>query len=98
MNLTSGWKISMVLHDRLADVYNEKGKLSLPMMQSYILIKSLAQRTFLSFPDKKILEMVLLTLKAQAKNIDNTMMIKFAIALKNCNIKANISDQEIYQI
>ena len=54
----------MVLHDRLADVYNEKGKLSLPMMQSYILIKSLAQRTFLSFPDKKILEMVLLTLKA----------------------------------
>lgn len=62
------------------------------MMQKYIFIKSLSKRNFLSYIDKKILEMILLTLKKEMKEIDSNMILKLANAIKNCHIKANISD------
>jgi hypothetical protein len=50
----------------------------------------------LSFPDKKILEMLLIGLKE--KKIDAIMAIHFAVALKDIQVEINISDDNICDI
>lgn len=49
------FKISGLLHDLMAGELQEKQKLSLSLMQLYVLARSMGKKEFLSFPDKKIL-------------------------------------------
>jgi hypothetical protein len=64
-------------------------------MQIYIILRSMGKRDFLSFPDKKILEMLLIELKDR-KLTDLT--IPLAVALKDLNVQANLGDYRYYSI
>jgi hypothetical protein len=61
-------------------------------MQIFVLIRSMGKKEFLSFPDKKILEMLLRILNNNRIDKDKGILIQLAVALKDIQVEVNISD------
>lgn len=98
LNHPDGFKVSSILHDKLVDIYNDGGDLKLSTIQCYVILKSISKKDYMSFVDKKIMEMFLITLKKRFRSIDDKMILWIAIALKDCRIRANISDHNLLSI
>ena len=88
-------KLAMHTHDLLVDELNTHQNFKFPNILSFIVIKSLALKSFLSFVDKKILEMFIYNLQFIRNNIDNSLYYSLCKALVDLNLSANISDHNI---
>ncbi len=79
------FSVSGMLHDMLADDIKKNSKTSLLLFQIYIIIRSIGKKEFLSFPDKKILEMLLFEIeKLDISEAD--MLVRMSVALKDIDI------------